>query len=86
MPDLEEFCLRYSKDKKKIAEIEKLYEQFKDKPFDFNAWLERYCNSDVDIMLEGALVFRDLCLEVAGWCPFTNKCPTLAAFVSHVFR
>lgn len=52
--------------------------------FDFRRKMMDYCRSDVAILKEDRLKYRDLCLESVGLDPFT--CVTVASVTSKVFN
>jgi hypothetical protein len=73
-----------------IAEKLKWYEEHKNDPFHFQEELLRYCRSDVDILRQYCLKFRQMFIDIStkngsGIDPFEH-CITIASACNLVFR
>ena len=60
------------------------YGQNKDKPFDFQKELLAYCQSDVQLLKEGCMIFQKDFMEIAGFCPFEQM--TIASACNRYLR
>jgi DNA polymerase type B, organellar and viral. len=84
MPPME----TYSPDTMKVearAEFMQWYEAHKEDHFDFRKEIVDYCISDVDILTQACLKFRELLLTIGNVCPLTESC-TIASACNKVFR
>lgn len=61
------------------------YSENKSKIFDFKKELTEYCVSDVDILTEACLKFRQQMITTTNVCPFSEAC-TIASACNKVFR
>lgn len=73
----------FSTEKKK--HFDNWYELNKQIEFDFQKELYDYCKSDVLLLQEGCLQFRQNILNISGVDPFT-KCITIASLVHKIYR
>lgn len=62
----------------------KWYDIHKDDTFIFRSEMHAYCESDVDILLQGAMAFRSLVMKITGTDPFSEI--TIASVCMQVFR
>ena len=61
------------------------YDEHKDDIFDFRRELIEYCISDVEILTQSCVKFRELLMSVGDVCPYMEAC-TIASTCNKVFR
>lgn len=61
------------------------YEENKKNEFNMQRDIVEYCVSDVDILAQACIKFRELLLQQCNVCPFTDGC-TIASACNKVFR
>ncbi|PIC40730.1 hypothetical protein B9Z55_008378 [Caenorhabditis nigoni] len=68
------------------SDFEVWYEENKYMPFNFDEEIVKYCQNDVQILVEAVVKYITLCQEkMAGWNPFIQA-STLASYVMHVMK
>lgn len=78
----------YSPDTMKVEAREEFmewYDEHKNSVFDFRKEIVEYCVSDVEILTQACIKFRDLLMSVGNVCPFMEAC-TIASTCNKVFR
>jgi len=91
IPPMEFYGTKFMSESK-YKEFIKFYEENKEKSFDFKKECLNYCNSDVDLLMNGCLSFRKNIQQVTkcdkfpeGIDPFTCSI-TIASLANYIFR